>query len=360
MRETSIAPTAANTFKTSSAGLFGGPIWPGKKLFFFADYQGTRQNIGQNTGLIPVPTAAQRTGDLSDVASGLTGSVAGAHWASQLSQKLGYAVSAGEPYYTPSCHSNQDCVFPNGVIPSSAINPISTNLIPYIPNINTPGGYFSTSAYNETKDDNEAAVRVDWSPGRHTISGYYYQDHYTLATPYFDDNLPGFGANTTQGTRLITLSDVTTLSATALNEARVWYFRLTPRSYPTGGVGATLPSLGFPTPENGGPINNLPSLAGAPTIALNEYSFGVDSFFENSWAHNTYGIMDNFTLIRGAHSIKFGGEGIYAQINLHLTADNNPSYVFNGSETGNDFADFLLGAPSTFYQGRGSAALFPQ
>jgi hypothetical protein len=83
----------------------------------------------------------------------------------------------------------------------------------------------------------EEAVRIDWTPGRHAVSGYYYQDKFTESQPYFDDNLPGFGANTTQGTRLIDISDVTTISATALNEARVWYFRLTPRSFPTGGVG---------------------------------------------------------------------------------------------------------------------------
>jgi hypothetical protein len=329
----------------------GGPILPKKKLFFFADYQGTRQNIGQNTGLIPVPSAADRSGNLSDVASELTGTVAGDYWAGLLSQKLGYTVTAGEAYYTSACTTNQACVFPNATIPQSAIDPISVNLLPYIPASNTPGGYYSTSAYNLLDDDNEEAVRIDWTPGRHAVSGYYYQDYYSLMQPYFDDNLPGFGANTTQGTRLVDLSDVTTISATALNEARVWYFRLTPRSYPTGGVGVTLPSLGFPSPADGGPINNLPQLAGVPTIDLNEFSFGVDSFFENSWSHNTFGILDNFTLIRGAHSLKFGGQGIYAQINLHLTADNNPNYNFNGTETGLDFADFLVGAPSVFYQG---------
>jgi len=332
-------------------GTIGGPILPKKKLFFFADYQGTRQDIGQSTGLIPVPTAANRTGDLSNIASELTNTVAGNYWASQLSQELGYTVTAGEPYYAAGCTTNTACVFPNAVIPQSAINPISVNLMQYIPAINTPGGYYSTSAFNLLDNDNEEAVRVDWTPGRHAVSGYYYQDKFTEMQPYFDDNLPGFGANTTQGTRLVDLSDVTTISATALNEARVWYFRLTPRSYPTGGVGVTLTSLGFPSPQDGGPINNLPQLAGAPSIGLNEFSFGVDSFFENSWSHNTFGLLDNFTLIRGTHSFKFGGEGIYAQINLHLTADNNPSYSFNGNETGLDFADFLIGAPAVFYQG---------
>ena len=37
------------------------------------------------------------------LASQLTGTVSGPYWANQLSGKLGYAVAAGEPYYTPGC-----------------------------------------------------------------------------------------------------------------------------------------------------------------------------------------------------------------------------------------------------------------
>ena len=332
-------------------GTFGGPILRKRKLFFFADYQGTRQDIGQPTGLIAVPSAADRSGNLSDVSSGLTGTVAGSYWANQLSQELGYTVAAGEAYYTPGCLSSLNCVFPNAVIPSIAINPVSANLLKDIPTSNTPGGYFSTSAYNELNGDNEEAGRIDWTIGPNAISAYYYQDGYTDAEPYLDDNLPGFGAISSQGTRLIDLSDTTSIGSKALNEVRLWYFRLTPKTYPAGGVGVSLSALGFPSSQNGGPVNLLPQFSGAPDIDLNEYSFGVDSFFETSWAHNTFGILDNFSLVRGRHNIKFGVEGTYQQINLHLTADNNPVFGFNGDETGIDFADFLIGAPSFFDQG---------
>src|SRR6202020_1549666 len=86
-------------------GTFGGPIKK-DKVFFFADYQGTRQIVGQ-TQFIPVPSLSDRTGDLSDESTAFSGSgsggtastVNGAYWASVLSQRLGYAVSQGEPYY---------------------------------------------------------------------------------------------------------------------------------------------------------------------------------------------------------------------------------------------------------------------
>ena len=73
---------------------------------------------GQETGNIVVPSLADRGGSLLDLSSQLTGAVSSDDWANWLSQKLGYAVSAGEPYYTAGCSSNTQCVFPNAQIPT--------------------------------------------------------------------------------------------------------------------------------------------------------------------------------------------------------------------------------------------------
>ena len=83
-------------------GTVGGPFRK-NKLFFFGDYQGTRQSQGIDTGLIPVPTLANRAGNLVDQADLLTGQVSGPYLANLLTQQLGYGVNANEPYYTPGC-----------------------------------------------------------------------------------------------------------------------------------------------------------------------------------------------------------------------------------------------------------------
>ena len=49
-------------------GTLGGPVFK-NKLFFFVDYQGTRQTQGLSSGLIPVPSSAERGGDFSSIIS---------------------------------------------------------------------------------------------------------------------------------------------------------------------------------------------------------------------------------------------------------------------------------------------------
>jgi hypothetical protein len=65
---------------------------------------------------------------------------------------------------------------------------------------------------------------------------------------------------------------------------------------------------------------------------------------------NTFQWLDNFSKAIGTHTIKVGGEFHYDQINVNATAQFNGSFLFFGSETGSDFADFLLGIPSQYNQ----------
>ena len=51
------SPTRGTFIQNQFGGTVGGPI-KRNKIFFFSDYQGTRQVKGIDTGLIPVPSAA--------------------------------------------------------------------------------------------------------------------------------------------------------------------------------------------------------------------------------------------------------------------------------------------------------------
>ena len=110
------SPTRGSFNQNQFGGTLGGPV-TSNKIFFYADYQGTRQTQGVDTGLIPVPSAADRSGDLSDLASSLatasfvtingvqqqvtipTTTGSSTAWAGQLTNQFGYAVTPQEPYY---------------------------------------------------------------------------------------------------------------------------------------------------------------------------------------------------------------------------------------------------------------------
>src|SRR5467141_1579681 len=83
----------------------GGPFLK-NKLFWFTDYQGTRQIKGAGTGLVQLPTAAQRGGTFDPSAffdaNGHATTVQGAFWAQTLTNRLttttGQTVTDGEFY----------------------------------------------------------------------------------------------------------------------------------------------------------------------------------------------------------------------------------------------------------------------
>src|SRR5438128_3573958 len=94
------SPTRAALHRNQFGGTVGGPIVH-NKIFFFADYQGTRQIAGQDSGVIPVLSGADRTGNLLDISNQLTGRVSGSFWVNMLQSAVNNPtpVFSGEPYY---------------------------------------------------------------------------------------------------------------------------------------------------------------------------------------------------------------------------------------------------------------------
>ena len=147
---------ARGVFRQNQFGAtLGGPIRR-NRIFFFADYQGTRSTQGVDTGEIPVPSLEDRAGNFLDSANSFsTGTDSNGNpiastvnsacapnvpcLATTLYNSLGYTVTSTEPFYftasminpatinpatgagTPfghNCTSYTECVFPNAAIPS--------------------------------------------------------------------------------------------------------------------------------------------------------------------------------------------------------------------------------------------------
>jgi hypothetical protein len=331
-------------------GTIGGPIRK-QNVFFFADFQGTGTVEGITTPATSVLSAAERTGNFSDIASTLTGSVSGSYLANLLTKQLGYGVTAGEPYYTPGCNAGS-CVFPGAVIPRSAWSAPAKQLLQYIPAPNIGTNLFSTSAFPETVRDDKGSGRIDANTPWGQLSAYYFIDNYRLDNPYPGGQggagVPGFDALTIGRAQMFTLGDTKVLGKMTVNEFHAGFLRnVNNIGQPHGGLGVPLSSQGF-----SGIVVQAPQFEGVENVVFPSFTMGVPITNVDQW-NNTFYLSDAVSKVIGAHTIKFGGQFHSDQVNENPNATFNGTFNFAGTETGSAFADFLLGTPSNFTQSTG-------
>ena len=265
-------------------------------------------------------------------------------------------MTAGEPYYFPGCASSARCVLPSAQIPLRTWSAPAKGLLQAIPQPNQGADIFSTSAFNETLRDDKAAARIDARRGRNSVALYYFFDDYGLNNPYptaqGGASVPGFNAITVGRSQLASLALTTVLNTSLVNEFHLSYLRDSNNvGQPQGGVGPSLASQGF-TDSLGNPsIYALaPRIEGIENVSFNDFTFGVDTTGLQE-ANNTFQVSDNFSKVLGRHMFKVGAGFHLDQVNINPDATYNGAFSFTGAETGSDFADFVLGIPSSYAQG---------
>jgi hypothetical protein len=341
-------------------GVLGGPIWK-DHLFFFTDYQGTRQVAGVSTGNVTVLSADERNGIFPD--SLLGNSVQGTAWASTLMSRGGGTIVPGVTTYsqlgtavtTTDANGNQV----SGHNISAYIDPVSGLTLPLIPQANQGVNGYSDATHKGSIIDTNLAQRIDFV-NRKTgdWSFYYHYDNATAVNPVYSNNgsqnLPGFPDTEPSRNQMFVMSDSKTIGASSVNVARISFFRTAVHTAQPS-ASSTISSYakyGFNTdPTTGGLVNTgtpgYPS--SVPALFFNSFAIG------NNWLNlyqpdTNYTVGDTFSKMIGKHSLSFGGDFRYYELNARNECGSNGYFVFNGNETGGDVSDYYIGAPNQFVQ----------
>ena len=348
-------------------GTFGGPVLK-NRIFFFGDYQGTRNTTGVDSGDILVPSAADIQGNVKDQAATIAthpnAAVNGTYFANLLNTRLGLpagTITSGEPYFGAECATTTQCVFPNYVIPKTAWDPVAANTLKLIPAGNVPGTpYFSTSAYPSTLRDDKWSVRIDGNSRIGMITGYYHNNPWNNPQPfnpgYGGSTVPGFPNDTVGKAQLLTFGVSTSFGGSMVNQFTASYVHNKNVTGLAPSTGPTLSSLGFAAPGAGGLYEEAGAgYANWPEVQFNHFTLGQFNSVIAQYDQVSQ-VQDDFSKIVGNHTIKFGANYHADQFWVgHPNNGGNGGFNFSGGETGLDLSDMLIGAVNYWYQGAASS-----
>jgi hypothetical protein len=339
-----IPPTLWNQF----GGSEGAPIQK-DKTFVFGDYQGSRQNNGGSL-LTRVPTAAERTGDLSDL---------------------------NTPIFNPCILSNCNVdptlrqQFTGGVIPIGLLSPQALNLLKAIPLPNIQGVSGNTPNYtasgNGIVNSDSFDVRVD----RYQTEKLHMFGRYSFLQ--VNQNAPGAFGFAAGGPNFATTAFAGAASLRNqslaygldyvirpdwLADFRFGFFRYRVAVNPNGLGTSPAKDAGIP----GLNVDNFYT-SGMPAFTLNStggFTFGYSLPINQcncplNEQENEFQWVDNVTHTFGNHSVKFGTDVRYA-LNLRVPSDSHRSgqLTFDPTTTegpnggGLSLASFLLGDVQSF------------
>jgi hypothetical protein len=322
--------------------VFGGSIgFPIKKdkAFLFASYQGARRREGQNPGILTVLTQAERTGDFSDIYTGITDPNTGFDTA-QLTDP-----TTGAPFM---CGANVCNQVPVDSVMQNYINK-------YLPLPNHGANGFVEDPVASLQED-QFIFRFDYNlSSKDMLSAFYIFDDQPQNFPFEvlkgastgGDVPTGSGFTNNQRYQTGSLSWTRTISPTMLNELRFSANRsATFNAIPED---TTSPSaLGFTNVIPDDPKGTAP-----PAISVGgAFNLGPSPQGPTKDHDVTFQVQNTFSWTRGKHALKFGGDLRWTQSNFHYDFYNNGSFDFGTyyTNTGNALADFVGGYTDNYFQ----------
>jgi hypothetical protein len=337
-------PVKQNIF----GGSFGGPIGNDAQAgYFFVNYQGTRQRSGLSPGtLISSSNLPVLPTDRSDAAI-----------------EAAFLVPSVDPVIHNLLNLQSDQFGPsNGgfLIPSIAGTP------------GTSGSFVVSKPGKFTEDQFTANWDREFRSGNDKISARFFFSNGEQLLPFgaggLQASLGGTLASSISATdlnfpydlpvnaRFFSINETHLFSPSVVNDFRFGYVRINNSLVNQPPVGVTADAVGIDRPSN-----NITQSIYKFTFGSSGFQLGPTPPADQFQTQNNYNFVDTLSWVKGAHSIRVGGE--YTRVildKLFPQTFNGQLFFVNGQLTTDptspvysDFQKWLMGAPDFSFGGGG-------
>jgi hypothetical protein len=294
-------------------GTFGGPVAK-DRTFFFVSYSGLRQTTSTFLNNAVVPTSLERQGDFSQ------------------SKTTPIDPATGLAFV---CNGVVGAICPN------RLDPVAMRIINgYIPAANVSGGIWQGYVESPYNSD-EILFKADHQfNAAHRFTGAYFRTSGSNTVSAGSGNLPWAQQQFSWRQHNLNLSETWTIGSTRINQA--WFSFNRNLGGRLNLPATSLADLGSSAVIQGAP--SLPQITVSGSFTLSNAIGGPNA------GGDFYSARDVYNWVRGAHSVKLGGELSYNKTVQDTLLNNYGVFTFNGTVTKNALADFLVGMPSAVTQ----------
>ena len=386
-------PLAAATWK-QFGGSVGGPIIK-NKLFFFGDYQGTKQQQGI-TNLYTVPTAevVKTCNPATNASSATPGFCDLSEYLNAYGPPVGgvpsgqvFNPNTGDQLIGGTGSGSGRTAFVNNMIPISMIGQNVGNVLALFPTPTASGvnnNFVSSGA--GPFDQKSFDVRIDYSaPHDYQVFGRFSLDYFSLSGKGGLGSLgsEGFGPGGLNGSSIVhnyslAAGFTKAIGVKWLTDFRFGYFKYNPQTAYSDATQSPMDKFGFPGLNSGTGIAGPPTTGGLSGFLFTNngnnggvngalgnnnggaYAFGdgLDAARCNcplTESEQQFQFVNNWTRTQGNHTIKFGADIRYA-MNLRVPSDQSRTGLLyfdqlgtsNAGANGLGLATFLLGDVTSF------------
>jgi Carboxypeptidase regulatory-like domain len=381
-------PLAAATWK-QFGGSVGGPIIK-NKLFFFGDYQGTKQQQGiTNQYTIPTPEVISTCNPATNGASATPGFCDLSQYLNAYGPPVG-GVPSGQVYDPTTGNPLTGAgrtAFANNMIPIADIKQNIGSLLALFPTA-TVGGVNNNFVASGSGpfDQKSFDTRIDYSaPHDYQVFGRFSLDYFSLSGKGGLGVLgsEGFGPGGLNGSSNVhnyslAVGFTKAIGVKWLTDFRFGYFKYNPKTAYSDSTQTPMDKLGFPGLNSGAGVAGAPTTGGFSGFlfqnngnnggvngALGNNNGGTFAFGDGldaarcncplTESEQQFQFVNNWTRTQGNHTIKFGADIRYA-MNLRVPSDQSRTGLLffdqlgtsNAGSNGLAMATMLLGDVTQF------------